>query len=530
MPRLDTGDSTSGSSMGAVYLLVAAAGLLTHGLCVTASQCWVYPDSIDYIQLAGGIADRLDFTNELYLVRTPGYPLFLALIFLLAGSKSPIVIVLLQHLMMAATAVLTAGVGFRITANRMVALAAGCLCACSLQLLAYANLVLTEAPYTLVLVAAIHSLVRFVQEGKWRWLASASLLAGVGYLLRPIGLYLLPVCGVLSLRQVWLARDSVSLRRSLLTAMTASALPALLVAAPWMIASAYAHKSLQATRCLDYVYYFRAATVEGLDSTKSETMRDIHAVIAEGQAAGQVPAEADYRDRATVLKAYQAVRGLSFADSSAMLGRAGRDLIREHPWEMLVGTLRYAGWLLLSPDPVYRFQPGGAPGRDGKRDNDAEIFDIATYSVGSGSWEPTLHEYRRHLPLETAPRPATAIWTAAMAWFHRHIECGDPILGVRDSLYEELMLPAALGALISLCMARRAAWWTVGAVLALHVLVSVFFGGAQTRYAAPIRPLLCLYLALIPYVLWSASIRLRGWLRGSSPTPYRGARRLRPIA
>lgn len=515
--------------MRAVYLIVAATALLVHGFCMAATQCWVYPDSVDYIQLAGGIADRFDFTDELYLVRTPGYPLLLAGLFAIFGPSSPIAVVLLQHLMMIATAMLIAAIGWRITANKIVALVAGCSCACSLQLLAYANMVLTEAPYTLVLVAAIYALVRFIQDEKWRWLALASLLAGVGYLLRPIGLYLLPVCGVLALRQVWIARNSVWLWRSLFTAATASALPALLAAAPWMVASAYAHKSLQATRCLDYVYYFRAATVEGLDSTKSETMVDIHRVIAEAQASGHLNAHADYRDRATVIKAYQAVRGLSFADSSAILGRAGRDLMREHPWDLLVGTLRYAGWLLLSPDPVYRFLPGGAPGHDGKRDTQAEIFDIATYSVGPGSWEPTLVEYRKHLPLETTAKSATPAWTAATLWFHRNIENGHPIFGLRDSLHEELMLLVALGALVSLFLVQRAAWWTAASVIALHVLVSVFFGGAQTRYAAPIRPLLCLYLALVPYVLWYTPIRLRHWFQGSSPVPYRGARRLRPI-
>jgi hypothetical protein len=512
-----------------VCLVVAATALLVHGVCIAASQCWVYPDSIDYIQLAGGIADRFDLTDELYLVRTPGYPLFLAGLFVLAGEHSPLAIVISQHVMMLATALLVAAIGWRVTASTCAALAAGCLCASSLQLLAYANLVLTEAPYTLVLVTAIYSLVRFIQEEKWRWLALASLLAGVAYLLRPIGLYLLPVCGVLALRQVWVARNSDPLWRSMLAGAMASAIPAVLLAAPWMIVSAYAHKSLQATRCLDYVYYFRAATLEGLDSTQSETMVDIHRVIAEARASGRLNSDADYRDRATVIKAYQAVRGLSFADSSAILGRAGRDLMREHPWEMLVGTLRYAVWLLLSPDPVYRFQPGGAPGHDGKRDTDAEILDIATYGVGPGSWESTLNEYREYLPLESASRPASSEWTAAALWFHRNIEKGRPVLGIGDSLYENLMMLVALGALVSLFLVQRAAWWTIAAVITLHVLVSVFFGGAQTRYAAPVRPLLCLYLALVPYAFWHVSILLKHWLLGSSPVPYRGARRLRPI-
>jgi len=510
----DTQRALALSSMRSVFLVVALVGLAVHGFCIAASQCWVYPDSIDYIQLAGGIVDSLDFTNELYLVRTPGYPLLLAGIFRFAGEYSPVAIVIVQHAMILASALLTAAIAFRLTDNRRVALLAGCLCGCSLQLLAYANLVLTETPYTLVLIAALYALIRFIDDQRWRWLALASALAGVGYLLRPIGLYLLPVLGLLALRQIrasWAAGRSW---RPVLAGGFASALPALLIVAPWMVVSAYSHKSLQATRCLDYVLYLRAAEFDGLDSTKSEAMLDIHRVMTEAQAAGSLPPNADYRDRATVIRAYHAVRGLSFAESSAIMGRAGRDLMREHSWAIGANTFRYAAWLLLAVDPVYRFQPGGAAGVDGKRDTDAEIFDIGTYAFGPGSWEPTLREHRRHLPLSAEARPATPAWTAMASWFQRHIETGSPVLGVADSLYEELVLLIALGGLGSLLLStQRVAWWTVAAVLGLHVLVSAFLGGSQTRYAAPIRPILCLYMALIPLAMWRGAAWIGRWVR-----------------
>lgn len=494
--------------MRGVFVAIAALWVVVHGLNVAASRCWVYPDSIDYIQLAGGIVDRFDFTDELYLVRTPGYPLFLAAIFALFGQASPWVIVVSQHGMMLAAALLLAATAWRITGSKLISLLAGCLCVCSLQLIAYANLVLTEAPYTLILVAAVYCLVRFSERGVWKWLAAASLLAGFGYLLRPIALYLLPVCGVMGLRQVLVTLRTRGFWRPLGMAVVCSATPALLIAAPWMIVSSFAHKSLQATRCLDYVYYFRAATVEGLDSTTSEAMIDIHRVIAEAQAAGHLGQSADWRDRGTVIKAYQAVRHAGFAESSAVLGRAGRDLMREHPWTMALGTFRYAAWLLLSPDPVYRFQPGGAAGIDGKRDMSADLYDIATYSAGPGSWESTLRETEQYLPLRSAPMPTTHIWSAVTRWFHRHVDVGASILGLSDSLFEEIILLTLLGGLASLFLANRPAWWMIAAVIGLHVLVSVFLGGPQTRYAAPVRPILCLYLALAPYAIWHGSLRV----------------------
>lgn len=513
MSSSDRFDSPTPSAATSTYLIVAVVALTVHGLALAAAQCWVYPDSIDYIQLAGGIADRADFTNELYLVRTPGYPLFLAWVFLFFGSNSPTAILLFQHAMVVATALVTTAIAWRLTQRKAFAIASGCLCACSLQLLAYANMVLTETPYTFVLAAVIYALVRFTGDARWRWLALASSLAGVAYLLRPIALNLLPICGFLALRQVWLTRHAHSPWRLGPLGAAAAFLPAFLIAVPWMAVSAVSHGSLQATRCLDYVYYIRPATFDGFDSAKSEAVRDIHGVIAEAQRMGRLGPSADYRDRATVIKAYQAVRGLSFAESSEILGQAGRDLMREHPWAIFVGTFRYAAWMLLSPDPVYRFQPGGSPGHEGRRDGDAEILDVATYGFGAGSWEPTLREVRHYLPLESSPKAATAYATAVARWFHRNIEKGRPILGLADSLYEEFMLLVAVGAAISLLQASRAAWLTIGCVLSLHILVSAFFGAAQTRYVAPVRPILCLYLPLLPFLLLRVAERLAGSIR-----------------
>ena len=59
------------------------------------------------------------------------------------------------------------------------------------------------------------------------------------------------------------------------------------------------------------------------------------------------------------------------------------------------------------------------------------------------------------------------------------------------------MLLCVAAGVLSLFRRDRAAWFTVAAVISLHVLVSTFLGGPQTRYAAPVKPILCLYLSLL---------------------------------
>lgn len=492
-------DASTRSRAGRTLWLVALIAVATNLVSTAATQLWIYPDSIDYIALAGGIANHLDLSNELFLVRPPGYPLMLAGIFASFGAASPFVIMLIQHAMVVATVVLTAAIAHRLTSSRTVTLLTGILCACSLQTLAYANLVLTETPFALALVACVYFLIRFLPSGQWRWLALASAMAGVGYLFRPIGLHLLAACGLAALMHAWhsttggfgrLARPE-GLRRLLIGGALAIA-PALLVASPWMLINESRHHSLQGARCLDYVLYLRAVTFDGLDSATSPAMNDIHHVVDEAIAHGDLPPDASFRDRATVIDAYRKVRGVPFAVSSGVMGRAARDIMRENKIPIAANTIRYAYWMLLTPDPVYRFVPGGAPGVDGQKAAKAEFFDIGTYSV-HGAWDDVLTQNRNCLPLSTEPAVATPVMNAAVRFYREHVDDAPAILGLLDSPYEQWMVLTVLCGLMTLMTRRRGEWLIVATVIGLHVLVSAFLSGPQTRYVLPVRTLLLMY-------------------------------------
>src|SRR5947207_2756463 len=95
------------SQLRAILWMVALLAAVTNCLSLASTPLWIFPDSVDYIQLASGIVRSGDFTNELYLVRTPGYPLFLAIVIAAFDAASAAAVQLLQHLMTIGIAVFT---------------------------------------------------------------------------------------------------------------------------------------------------------------------------------------------------------------------------------------------------------------------------------------------------------------------------------------------------------------------------------------------------------------------------------------
>jgi len=500
------------TSARGVYWAVAIVAVVVHAVSILSTPLWVYPDSVDYIELAGGLVQRGDWSNELFLVRPPGYPLLLAGIFELFGQFSPLAIQVLQHALGIATALLTVATALRVTRQAKVALIAGVLCAVSLQILAYCNMPLTEIPFTFTIVGATYYLVRYRQSGSLRLLVVCGLFAGLGYMIKPIGVFFFGPMALVVLVREWAGvygrvqaspdastggvdrRLSCYVRR-LAWAACAAGTPVVLVALPWVIQSARTHASNGTSRCLDYVLYFRPVELGRLDSpsTRSAAMRDIWQVVAEAERRGLIKSPADHRDRLTVIQAYERVRGMPFAESSKVLGRAGLDILLENPVTVAVSTVKDAAWLLMAPDPVYRFVPGGAPGIGGQRDKSAELYDVSTYSVGPASWEGTLAGHRAYLPMDQAPRVMTPAWVKVKELFRAHVDRGPSPLTVRDSLYEEFMLFAVLAGVVLVVRRRSLDACIPLLILTLYVGISALLAGSQTRYAVVVKPILFIW-------------------------------------
>jgi hypothetical protein len=500
-------------------LVVLGAALLINGISFAGSQLWVSPDASYYVELAGGLADRLDFRSQLFLIRPPGYPIFLAVLFRLFGDSSPTAIMVVQHLMVVGIVYLVTLIAWRITRQAWAAFLAGLMSACSLQLITYANLVMTEVPYTLATVWALYHLVAYHQSNGCRDLAVASLLIGVSYLFRPIGMVLLPVCVAVALFHTWVLRGGEAggsgcrepvrvqpvfvsaFRRFGVSAFWAVA-PALAVVLPCMSQNQLIHGGDLSTRCADLALYFRIVYMDKLDSRDSEALNDIRAVVTEARDKHLIADNADYRLWGPVWQAYEKTRGVGLADSSRIMGRAARDLINEHPLAVLDGTIRYSLWMILMPDGFYRFHPGGTPGirsADGecRRDPNAAILAADTYEPMMRQWTKP---YEHYLPLRAEPTTITPLWSGLARWFYTHVEKAPSILGVGDSPYEAFGWLCIAGMFAALFMPQRGCWLIIIAAIGLQIVVSAFLAGPTPRYAVPVRPLL-LFFPTLPFVL-----------------------------
>jgi 4-amino-4-deoxy-L-arabinose transferase-like glycosyltransferase len=150
------------------------------------------PDSRGYVTAATNFHQTyFEPTSPLFplgLLRPPGYPAIIRVVYAVAGDR-PWVVILLQIAMGVATVGLVYLLGRRLFGPAVGAWAALALALDPISII-LANYVKTEIPFTLLLVGGTLLWVRGLQDHSWGWGATAGIVFGIGVLVRPVSLYL----------------------------------------------------------------------------------------------------------------------------------------------------------------------------------------------------------------------------------------------------------------------------------------------------------------------------------------------------
>lgn len=150
-------------------------------------------DSKGYLRLAESIRlkGRFEATEYLETVRTPGYPLFLAVAQTVFGEHvGPIVVLQLIFTIVSAWVIYSCG---RLIGAEKVGMAAAWLYALNPNAIFWSLTLLTETLFAMLVILSIYTLLLAYKNARLYWFVLSGLLLGIATLTRPIGLYLIPL-------------------------------------------------------------------------------------------------------------------------------------------------------------------------------------------------------------------------------------------------------------------------------------------------------------------------------------------------
>ncbi len=220
------------------WLAAIGAAALAHAafFIVYQQPDWTtaWTDQGGYRMLAHGLATTGEFTRYPgtpsfvpEAIRTPGYPLFVAVVYAIAG-ESHMAVAVVQALVFAALCLMVYAIARQVT-SPAVSLAAAALTAAYPMFPYFGALTLTELWTTFVLTCGMFCCVRAVQTERVSWFAAAGLLIGLTSLTRP-GFFLLPAfLAVAAAFHIWQARR----RTQPIVGWTVLCLAFAAVMAPW---------------------------------------------------------------------------------------------------------------------------------------------------------------------------------------------------------------------------------------------------------------------------------------------------------
>ena len=213
-----------------------AAGVWWQGRLPDQSR-FGFPDSESYWGLAEQVArgESYELNPDRRVFRTPGYPLLLAPLFMLAGGEPPVLWArVLGAVLGTATVAAVAALAWQLFDRRAAVLAAWA-AALYPEAVAMSTFVLSEAPFALLMILqlllATLAWRSETSRGQAAWASAAGLAAGVASLMRPSWLLFTPLAVAVAFLDAKQRARAVRIGSWMLLALIATM-------APWWIRNA----------------------------------------------------------------------------------------------------------------------------------------------------------------------------------------------------------------------------------------------------------------------------------------------------
>jgi len=316
---------------------IAALSIATGFLYFHNSRDFYTSDSMDYVTPAVNMLAGHGFASasgDPETVRTPGYPL-LILPFLWTKLDMKY-LVIFQHLLRIIIIFATSAFAYRLTGSRTRSLLVGILLCLDLPTLDAANTVLTELPFTAVLLLVLWLLWKESENSAMPWTFSilSGFLTGAATLIRPVGMFFfLPAAAYLLL-----VRRSFRFRAGLSFILAFACLPLLWAARNY---SQTGYFTVSSAAGLNMLFYRAAGTLAVNDPG------DFHVNL--GKRRDQLQREMCdefknlYPDGCIDYRVAQKGRPAQ----SEYFMRLGRRIVLQHPFAYVKLAARGAGLMML---------------------------------------------------------------------------------------------------------------------------------------------------------------------------------------
>lgn len=168
------------------------------GIIDTERDFKLTSDSLEYKEFAEKILHSETLPDHLSIIRTPGYPLFLAFFLKLSGNR-PSIVLIIQILLTSALILVVWGLSFISYKSKVIF---SILYILNLNIALHSAQFLTDTLFMVVIFFGIISIIYYFNSPNIYKLLGISFIFAIAVYIRPIGLYFLPVLSIFLLFKV----------------------------------------------------------------------------------------------------------------------------------------------------------------------------------------------------------------------------------------------------------------------------------------------------------------------------------------